>query len=76
MGPWGPRKRNLQICEKRDTKGLYSKARLGEIKDFTGISSPYEIPENPDLNIDTGTKSLDECVENVVQKLIELGVFK
>ena len=67
---------DLQICEKRDTKGLYAKARLGKINDFTGISSPYEAPENPDLNIDTGAKALDECVQDVVQKLITLGIVQ
>ncbi len=67
---------NLDICEKRDTKGLYLKARSGEIKDFTGISSPYEEPQNPDIKIDTGLKNLDECVEDVLNKLIELKIFK
>ena len=52
----------LEVCEKRDVKGLYKKARKGEIKDFTGISSPFEIPEQPDLTIDTSTQSLEESV--------------
>ncbi len=67
---------NLNVCEERDTKGLYAKARLGQIKDFTGISSPYEVPENPDLNIDTGNRDLAECVEDVVTKLINLGIIQ
>ncbi|AAP99236.1 MULTISPECIES: adenylyl-sulfate kinase [Prochlorococcus] len=67
---------NLDICETRDTKGLYAKARAGEIKDFTGISSPYEEPENPDLKIDTGLKDIDQCVEEVISKLIELNLVK
>jgi adenylylsulfate kinase len=52
----------LEICEQRDTKGLYKKARAGLIKDFTGISSPYEPPENPDVLLDTGRMSVEECV--------------
>ncbi len=67
---------DLEICEKRDTKGLYAKARLGQIKDFTGISSPYEAPENPDLNVNTGTNSIEECVKDVVNKLNKLGIFQ
>ena len=57
---------DLNICEERDTKGLYAKARKGEIKDFTGISSPYEIPESPELTIKTGTKALEACVQEVI----------
>ena len=62
---------NLNICERRDTKGLYAKARSGDIKDFTGISSPYEEPESPELRIDTGTIPLEKCVQIIVDKLIE-----
>ena len=47
---------DLAVCEQRDTKGLYAKARAGEIKEFTGISSPYEAPETPELRIDTGSR--------------------
>jgi|ERR1719424_1155669 len=53
----------LEVCEQRDVKGLYKKAREGIIKNFTGISDPYEAPENPALSIDTGTKSIDACVK-------------
>ena len=53
----------LETCEQRDTKGLYKKARAGLIKDFTGISSPYEPPENPDVLLDTGRMTVEECVE-------------
>ena len=67
---------NLDVCEKRDTKGLYAKARAGQIQDFTGISSPYEEPQNPDLKVDTGLKNLDECVGDVISKLIELEIFE
>ena len=66
---------DLQMCERRDTKGLYAKARSGEIKDFTGISSPYEEPQNPELKIDTGLKDLDSCVEIVISKLVELDLI-
>ncbi len=66
---------DLNICEKRDTKGLYLKARAGEIKEFTGISSPYEVPDNPQLVIDTGKEHLDDCVDTVIAKLIELNVI-
>jgi len=67
---------NLEVCEKRDTKGLYAKARKGEIKEFTGISSPYEEPNEPDLRLDTGIKNLNECVEEIIMKLIELEIIK
>lgn len=59
----------LAICEQRDVKGLYKKARLGEIPHFTGISSPYQEPENPDLKIDTGRLTLEASVEQVVALL-------
>jgi len=51
----------LDICEERDVKGLYKKARAGEIKNFTGIDSPYEAPENPALILDSGGDSIDVC---------------
>ncbi len=59
----------LEVCETRDVKGLYKKAREGEIKDFTGISSPYEIPDNPELKIDTHALSLDDSANQVIQLL-------
>mgnify|MGYP001164049250 CR=1 FL=1 len=62
---------NLEVCEQRDTKGLYKKARLGEINDFTGISSPYEIPSNPEITVNTGTLNLSESVEKIVNFLTE-----
>ena len=66
---------DLSVCEERDTKGLYAKARAGEIKEFTGISSPYEAPEKPELRVDTGSKSLEACVELVINHLREAGVI-
>lgn len=66
---------DLSVCEERDTKGLYAKARAGEIKEFTGISSPYEAPENPELRVDTGSQSLEACVDVVINHLREAGVI-
>jgi len=66
---------SLDVCESRDVKGLYQKARMGEISEFTGISSPYEPPENPDLVLDTGNDSLDDCVEKVISLLHQRGVI-
>ncbi|MDA8169884.1 MAG: adenylyl-sulfate kinase [Nitrospiraceae bacterium] len=60
---------SLETCEKRDVKGIYARARRGDIPDFTGISSPYEPPENPDLHLKTGETSLPECVEEVIRFL-------
>lgn len=59
----------LEECERRDVKGLYKKARKGELSNFTGINSPYEIPENPDVIIDTSKETLDECVERLLKAL-------
>ena len=61
----------IEVCEQRDVKGLYRKARAGEIKEFTGISSPYEAPENPDLVVDTSALSLQECVAKVIDMLVD-----
>ncbi|NKB73646.1 MAG: adenylyl-sulfate kinase [Synechococcus sp. s2_metabat2_7] len=66
---------DLSVCEERDTKGLYAKARAGEIKEFTGISSPYEAPEHPELNINTGNSSLDSCVDQVIHYLVEQKII-
>ena len=59
----------LAVCEQRDVKGLYKKARLGEIKDFTGISSPYEAPDDPDLRLDTHQLTLEQSVQQVIALL-------
>ena len=61
----------LEECERRDVKGLYEKARSGEITQFTGIDDPYEAPENPELEIDTTNISVDDAVERVIQYLEE-----
>lgn len=62
----------LEECERRDVKGLYKAARAGELSDFTGISSPYEKPENPDIVVNTLELSVEECVDHIIQKLQEL----
>ena len=62
---------DLDICEKRDTKGLYKKARLGEIKDFTGISSPYEIPNDPEIIVETGLLDINASVIQIMKYLSE-----
>jgi adenylylsulfate kinase len=66
---------DLAVCETRDTKGLYAKARAGVIKDFTGISSPYEAPEHPELRVETGSQSLDDSVNLVIAYLQEQGII-
>ena len=66
---------DLEVCEGRDTKGLYAKARAGEIKEFTGISSPYEAPEQPELRVDTGAQSLEDSVAVVLSYLAAQGVI-
>ena len=65
----------LEVCESRDVKGIYRKARTGTIKEFTGISSPYEPPENPELIVDTGRLSLRNSIELVLDLLKEHGVI-
>jgi adenylylsulfate kinase len=64
----------LEICEQRDVKGIYKKARAGHIADFTGISSPYQAPENPDVVIN-GTAPLHSCVEQVINIIIARGIY-
>tara|TARA_B100002003_G_scaffold210813_1_gene206873 strand:+ start:19828 stop:20433 length:606 start_codon:yes stop_codon:yes gene_type:complete len=61
----------LETCEERDPKGLYRKARSGEIKHFTGIDSPYEIPSHPELRLDTSTMSVETCVDILIAYLLE-----
>ena len=66
---------SLDICEKRDTKGLYKKARLGEIRDFTGISSPYEIPNDPEIIVNTGSLDLNDSVRQIMKYLSEKNLL-
>jgi sulfate adenylyltransferase len=63
----------LEVCEERDVKGLYAKARQGLIKQFTGIDDPYEIPENPEITIDSSTREPEELVDIILAKLQEFG---
>lgn len=67
---------SIEACENRDPKGLYKKARQGIIQEFTGISSPYEEPLNPELVIHTEENSVEECVEQIVQFLEEHKYYK
>ncbi len=64
---------SLETCEGRDVKGLYQKARAGEIPEFTGISAPYEAPEKPELLIDTNGQTVDQSVEELLAYLLEKG---
>lgn len=66
---------SLDTCESRDMKGLYKRARAGEIANFTGISSPYEIPENPEIIIDTNNREIGECVDYLLDSLESLDVI-
>lgn len=65
----------VDVCEERDVKGLYKRARAGEIPEFTGISAPYEEPENPEIVLDTSAQSLDECIESMVRLLRGRGII-
>ncbi|MBW9257320.1 MAG: adenylyl-sulfate kinase [Candidatus Thiodiazotropha sp. (ex. Lucinisca nassula)] len=65
----------LEVCESRDVKGLYKKARAGEIKDFTGISSPYEPPSKPEITIQTADREVADCVNEIVSSLELRGVI-
>jgi adenylylsulfate kinase len=64
---------SVETCEQRDPKGLYQKARNGEIPEFTGISAPYEAPENPELVLDTGSMTIEEGVSRIIEYLEEKG---
>ena len=66
---------SLETCEKRDPKGLYKKARAGEIKGFTGIDDPYEAPAKPELVLDSNTKSVDDLAQEVVDYLKKSGLL-
>lgn len=67
---------DLSLCESRDPKGYYNKARAGIIKNFTGIDAPYEVPENPEIYLNTGTMSPEECVSKVVDVLRARGIVE
>jgi adenylylsulfate kinase len=67
---------SLAVCEQRDVKGLYKKARAGLIPEFTGISSVYEQPEHPELELDTAGMTVEDCVRDIVAYLEGNGVLK
>ncbi|QWR77159.1 adenylyl-sulfate kinase [Candidatus Magnetomonas plexicatena] len=66
---------SIDVCEQRDVKGHYKKARAGEIKEFTGVSSPYEAPELPEIVLKTDTLTIEQCSEQVVQYLKSAGIL-
>ena len=65
----------LEICEARDPKGLYKKARAGEISNFTGLDAPYEVPENPEVHLETANLSVDEAAAHVIRYLDEQNIL-
>lgn len=67
---------SLTECERRDPKGIYKKAKAGEIKEFTGVSAPYEEPENPELILETDKMDLQECVEALLEYLVQNEYLK
>jgi sulfate adenylyltransferase len=67
---------SIEECERRDRKGLYKLAREGKIKEFTGISDPYEVPENPELRVETENVDVDNCAHQVILKLESMGLIK
>jgi len=66
----------ISVCEQRDPKGLYKKARAGEIKDFTGIDSGYDVPQAPAIHVKTSDKSIQQCAQQIVEHLIENGFIQ
>ena len=65
---------DISVCEARDPKGLYKKARAGQLPEFTGVSAPYEAPDKPELTVDTGALSLEQSVEAVIAELEKRGI--
>jgi adenylylsulfate kinase len=68
-------KASVEVCEERDVKGLYAKARAGEIKEFTGVSDPYEPPENPELVLETETQTPDQSAQQILDYLEQHGLI-
>jgi len=66
---------SLEVCERRDPNGLYKKARSGQIERFTGISSPYEPPQNAEMIAETDVRSVEQLVDDITQTLIERGIL-
>ncbi|MBC8282255.1 MAG: adenylyl-sulfate kinase [Nitrospinae bacterium] len=67
---------SLEVCEERDTKGLYKKARSGDLKEFTGISSPYENPLCPEVHLRTDEMGIDECVDKIIGHMVGAKIIK
>ena len=67
---------SLETCEDRDVKGMYKKARRGEISEFTGISSPYDEPEQAEIIVDTDQHTIEACVDQIIAELESRGTFK
>ena len=66
---------DLDVCESRDPKGIYKRAREGLIKDFTGVSAPYESPERPEVYLNTSTMSIESCIETLIDALVDRGIL-
>lgn len=66
----------LEVCEQRDIKGLYAKARAGEIKNFTGIDAPFEAPQEPQIELHTGVQSIEESVEQALDFILPRVTYK
>lgn len=66
---------SIEICEARDIKGIYKKARAGEIAQFTGVTSPYQAPLNPEINLNTGIETLQDCTQKVVQEILNRHII-
>jgi sulfate adenylyltransferase len=66
----------IDVCEQRDRKGLYAKARAGLIKNFTGIGDPYEEPKTPELRLDTSQRTPDEAAQRIILKLESIGLIR
>jgi len=66
----------IEVCEARDVKGMYKKARAGLIPEFTGISSPYEVPKNSERTVNTGGAELETCVQQVTGEMVQCGFIK
>jgi bifunctional enzyme CysN/CysC len=66
---------DIEVCKKRDPKGLYERAEKGEIASFTGVSAPYEAPERPELILRTDRQTVEECVDELMDMLVEYGIL-
>ncbi len=66
----------IEICEDRDIKGLYKKAREGKIKDFTGVDAPFDVPDNPDIEIDTAELSIEDCISKSLKVILPRIEYK